>query len=136
MKYLAGLIFISLSFTGRCDFANYFEIKLNQKSVYHSGQSADQKLMLERDSLKEEDLIEINYFQCGGSPIGDFELHIQVANTSTDLTFINNEPKFTLNMGWLTQFANKAVTIYFHEIKTYKGQENRSVVKVADLFIS
>jgi hypothetical protein len=132
MKYLAGLIFIGLSFTGKC----FFEIKLNQVSVYNSSSATEQVLNMEYDSLEETDLFEINYTPTSVTSRNDYELHVKVENTTVDLTFINDLPTFTLNMGWFTQFKNRKATIYLYHTWYNGSTVNEQVHKIVDLFIA
>ncbi len=133
---LLTFLLIGLSLSAYCDFANYFEIKFNQQSIYNSGNSADQTLNMEFDSLTDRDLFEIKYYECGVTAKNDYELHIKVENTAVDLTFINDAPEFILNMGWFTQFRNKKASIYLYQTK-YTGSSKQELIhKIVDLFIS
>jgi hypothetical protein len=137
MKSLFSFLILSAaSISAYCDFANYFEIKFNQQSIYHSTNSADHTLKMELDSLTDRDLFEIKYHECGMTAKNDYELHIKVENTTVDLTFINDAPEFILNMGWFTQFKNKKATIYLYQTK-YTGSSKQELIhKIVDLLIS
>jgi len=136
MKYLACLFLIGFSLNAKCEASGYFEIKLNSVSVYNSTSSVNQLLEMEYDSLQETDLIEINYTETTISKKNDYELHVKVENTSVDLTFINDLPTFTLNMGWFTQFKNRKATIYLYHT-TYAGSAAKEqIYKIVDLFIA
>lgn len=136
MRYLVTVIFIGLAFCGRCDFVSFFEVKLNQASIYNSNTTTNQLVELSGDTIVDTDMLEIKYVECGMSSKNDYELHIKVENTLIDLTFINDEPMFTLNMGWLTQFKNKKASIYFYHTK-YTGSSSQQLIhKVVDIFIA
>lgn len=136
MKILLIGCLLGFSLVGRCDFASYFEIKYNNSKIYNSTSSNIDVIGMEADTVKEEDLIEVKYFECGLSEKNDYELHLKVQNTSVDLTFINDEPKFVLNMGWLTQFLNKPVSVYFHHTKYVGAKSETFVHKVIDILLA
>lgn len=131
-----SFLLFTFTITGYCNDANYFEIKFNKSSIYNSTLSTDQTVKLGRDTIAETDLLEINYVESGLTAKNEYELHIQVLNTKIDLTFINDLPTFTLNMGWFTQFTNKHVIISLKHIKFIGGAPKEYFMKIVDFFIS
>lgn len=136
MKYLLLSVVTALSIYGRSNFVSFFEIKLNQVSIYNSATSEMQVLEMEYDSLNETDLFEISYNECGMAAKNDYELHIKVENTAVDLTFINDAPTFTLNMGWFTQFKNRKASIYLYHTRYTGSAAKEEIHKIVDLFIA
>lgn len=134
--FLTAVLFLTFALSGRCDFENYFEIKFNKVSIYNSNSAPDQLIQMEYDSIQDTDLMEIRYFECGISAKNDYELHIKVENMTVDLTFINDEPVFFLNMGWFSQFKNKIASVYLHHTKYTNGSGKESIYKIFDLLIS
>lgn len=135
MKYILAFFSVCLAFSVKAELTDYFEVRLNHQSIYNSGFASEKKLSLERDSLSEEDLIEFRMIHQTNVVLGDFELHIKVG-TSTDLTFISDEARFVLNMGWLTQFANREVSVYLYDLKNGSAASSVAVHKIVDLLIS
>lgn len=119
-----------------CDFANYFEIKLNKETIFNSTTFQNETLALERDSIEETDIIEIAYYECGQSLKNDYELHIASPTLKTDILFVSDEPKFIFNMGWLTQFTNQKVTISLHHTKYSNNQANKILLDIINLLIA
>jgi len=136
MRFLLTAFVVGFSFVAKCDFENYFEIKLNDNVIYHSLQADTQLVQLPFESLADTDLIHFNYFECGKATHNDYELHLTVANSKIDLEFISEEPSFVLNMAWLTQFRNKMVSIHLHQTRYLNSGSEKKILKIADFFIS
>lgn len=134
---LCGVLVSSVAFE-QCNFAKHFVISYNSGQIFSSLHTENSSLQMEADTLKETDLIRIQFKECDPSPAADYELHIKVTNSTIDHTFINDSPDFTLNMGWLTQYRNKEVSFYFHFFhpKYTKNASSPYILKVADIYIS